>query len=92
VIEQKIQDFPGLGEEKQKDSRESAENPRILQITTVSPRPRSTFSLPVDQFSEGYGQSQNILKNRWMNSQQKMFRDLKSETTPLDNCILIRSH
>jgi hypothetical protein len=32
-----IPDFPGVGEEKQKNDRESAERPEILQITTPSP-------------------------------------------------------
>jgi hypothetical protein len=34
VFEQENQDFPGVCEETQEDDRESAEKPRILQITT----------------------------------------------------------
>jgi hypothetical protein len=37
VFEQEIQDFPGVGEEKQKYSRESAEKTQSLQITTPFP-------------------------------------------------------
>jgi hypothetical protein len=55
VFEQESQDFPAVCEETQEYGRESAEKPRILQITTSSPLPlifstspkchRSTFSL-----------------------------------------------
>jgi hypothetical protein len=37
MFDQETPDFPGVCDEKQKNNRENAERPEILQITTPSP-------------------------------------------------------